>query len=168
MISEKKIAANRLNAKKSTGPRTQRGKSRASRNAWRHGWAAAKKGFSKDSVQVRCMAKAICAGHAVSAPLYEQAVIIAECEALLLGLRAARAAAIQRNRIIGSTPRPAGHQRQAVDSLPELVALDRYERRAFSRRKRAIRTFGAISIVTPFLGHDGGRMVTTEEQARVP
>jgi hypothetical protein len=36
-------------------------------------------------------------------------------------------------------------------ALPEVVSLERYERRALSRRKRAIRMFHAISIVAPFL-----------------
>src|SRR5579883_405567 len=39
-ISEKRLAANRENAKKSTGPRTQEGKSRSSRNAVKHGFRA--------------------------------------------------------------------------------------------------------------------------------
>jgi hypothetical protein len=37
MASERQIAANRRNASKSAGPRSQSGKSRASRNAYRHG-----------------------------------------------------------------------------------------------------------------------------------
>ena len=37
VLSEKQIAANRQNAKKSTGPRTISGKQRASRNSFRHG-----------------------------------------------------------------------------------------------------------------------------------
>ena len=36
-------------------------------------------------------------------------------------------------------------------ALPELVSLERYERRTLSRRKRAIRMFEAISIVAAFL-----------------
>src|SRR6476469_7335118 len=40
MASEKQIAANRMNAKKSRGPRSAGGKARASRNATRHGLAA--------------------------------------------------------------------------------------------------------------------------------
>src|SRR2546421_9490017 len=35
-ISAKKLAANRANSKKSTGPRTPQGKSRVSRNALKH------------------------------------------------------------------------------------------------------------------------------------
>jgi hypothetical protein len=41
MTSESKIAANRRNGRKSRGPRTAAGKSIASRNALRHGFAAA-------------------------------------------------------------------------------------------------------------------------------
>jgi predicted nucleic acid-binding Zn-ribbon protein len=39
-------------------------------------------------------------------------------------------------------------------ALPELVTLERYERRAMSRRKRAMRMFEAISIVAPFLSRE--------------
>jgi hypothetical protein len=37
MTTEKQIAANRLNARRSTGPKTAAGKRRASQNALRHG-----------------------------------------------------------------------------------------------------------------------------------
>src|SRR5262249_3675968 len=89
MTSQKKILTNRLNAKRSTGPRTSQGKARASSNAWRHGWAVGKTVAFAVSADVERMAKAICGDHA-SPALYEQAVIIAECEMVLLKLRAAR------------------------------------------------------------------------------
>ena len=40
MATDKQIAANRLNAQASTGPRTEHGKRRSRRNAFRHGLTA--------------------------------------------------------------------------------------------------------------------------------
>src|SRR6187551_2675487 len=40
MSSEKQIAANRANAKRSTGPNTSSGKARSRMNAWKHGLRA--------------------------------------------------------------------------------------------------------------------------------
>jgi len=50
MTSQRKIDANKRNAKRSTGPRTEIGKLRASRNAVRHGLAAK---FGTDEVDIR-------------------------------------------------------------------------------------------------------------------
>jgi len=48
MTSEKQVAANRENAKKSTGPRTAEGKARASGNAIKHGLTAKERVVLKD------------------------------------------------------------------------------------------------------------------------
>ena len=42
MSSEKQIAANRANARRSTGPNTSAGKARSRMNAWKHGLTAEK------------------------------------------------------------------------------------------------------------------------------
>jgi len=195
------------------------------------------------------MAKSICGEHACPA-LYEQAVIIAECEIVVLNLRAARVAAVKRHSIVGrklessnqlpgfsaneftfafeallggelhpvirlikrqtrtlravarmanadakvgakqsdradrkessppsatcshvSTQRSDEGQRatQVRDeldafqhALPELVSLERYERRAMSRRKQAIRMFEAISTLASFSLGDRGASQTAE------
>ena len=61
MSSERQIAANRENSKKSTGPRSRRGKWRASRNAARHRLAAVNFGDRRIcDDQVQRLAKAIC------------------------------------------------------------------------------------------------------------
>jgi hypothetical protein len=202
MTSERKILANRQNAQKSTGPKTTTGKSRASRNAVRHGLEGVNFGNPGYCAQVERLAKAICPG--ASDPFrYEQAVIIAEGQIFLARVRAARIAAIERVGKSGNTLLVPGNIRevtkllrlstkalcdatklmrnpakvqeyrdnliqsillsqvlqqeldkltpQACDeiervsrALPELLSLERYERRALSRRKRAIRTFDAL------------------------
>ena len=51
MVSEKQIAANRLNAQKSTGPRTARGKAKSSANALKHGLTAERAVVSGEDVE---------------------------------------------------------------------------------------------------------------------
>jgi hypothetical protein len=102
MTSERQISANRTNATRSTGPRTREGKSQASRNALRHGLAAADFGDSGVSGQVERLAKAICKDE--KDPFrYEQAVIVAESQIFLARVRAARIATIERHRKPGSS-----------------------------------------------------------------
>ena len=202
MTSERKILANRQNARKSTGPRTTTGKSRASRNAVRHGLERVDFGNPGYCVQVERIAKAICPG--ASDPFrYEQAVIIAESQMFVARVRAARVDAIERIRngsvgmlrpknfrtvteilrlsakamreatkTMGNAAKVQEHRASLIQSillsqvlhqeidkltpqtfdqterlsraLPELLSFERYERRALSRRKRAIRAFDAL------------------------
>src|SRR5215831_2578864 len=141
MTSDKKIAANRINAKKSTGPTSLRGKLQSSRNAWRHGLAAATNPEPTISTDVKRMANAICGNEHADPDLYDLAVTIARWQIVLLKVHAARIDAIERQPLI--------HPK--VDRLKRLVPgpstdeawelLDRYERRALSSRNRAIRMF---------------------------
>jgi len=114
--------ANKANAARSTGPRTRRGKARASRNALRHGLAALRPADHGDTMRI---AGLMCDPANLLA--HDQAVIIAECCALIARVRRARAAALERM------------------ALHELSALERYERRALSRRRRAIRALAALT-----------------------
>jgi len=52
MISERKLQANRANAKKSTGPRTARGKAYSSRNAQKHGLLSQASLFGPDGTPI--------------------------------------------------------------------------------------------------------------------
>jgi hypothetical protein len=154
MTSEKKIAANRANGKKSRGPNTVSGKLQSSRNAWRHGLAAAADAEPTASPAVKRMANAICGNEHGDPDLYDLAVTIARWQIVLLKVRAARIAAIERQRM---THPKLDHLKQLVPGLPTdevWASLDRYERRALSRRNSAIRRFQAISIVAPFLSRE--------------
>ena len=203
MASEKQIAANRINARKSCGPRTAAGKARVSRNALRHGLAALTHRGPRIFQQTERMAKALC-GADNDPFLFEHALIIAENEVLLRSIRMERIAAIERLRDSMAIPlaqgdngpamaeaksaearlasdeidkmmvqygfadlfhvpcdlleeappgpewRPSPQERDELGALleavPDLNKLDRYERRAWSRRKRALREFIAIKV----------------------
>ena len=138
VVSQRKVAANRANARRSTGPRTGRGKARASRNALRHGLAAISLANSPALPQIERMAKAIC-GAGATPWQYELALGIAEAEYIVLVVRAARAAVVQEGCDAGG----AGLEH----AISQLTKLDRYERRALSRRQRAIRSLVAASIL---------------------
>ena len=144
MTSERKIAANRRNSSQSTGPRTAYGKACARRNALRHGLAAIVVSESAISVEVDRLAALICSKDADPANR-EQALIIAEGNITLSRVRAARAAVLEQMSGVGAAPVPDALKsptRLRVTTgtyLGQLVRLERYERRAFSRRKRAMR-----------------------------
>jgi hypothetical protein len=208
MTSAKKIAANRANAKKSSGPRTEAGKQRASRNALRHGLSALRyKDYAIDA-EVEQMAKNIC-GDDTNLLLFEQALVIAESALWLRSVHKQKIAIIERlydpwlcslskgdlripmaelrsrqgqiayagysrlyhklhkqgeeiwafiqpgevkpnEPIARYEPLVERDEHEAIEeALPDLARLLRYERRALSRRKRALFEFVAIKLTDP-------------------
>jgi hypothetical protein len=154
MTSDKKLAANRLNAKKSGGPKTLSGKLQSSRNAWRHGLAAATNAEPALSTDVKRMANAICGDKHTDPDLYDLAVTIARWQIVLLKVRAARNATTEPLNTINPKAEDVEEFAPAVPSDEEGARLDRYERRARSARNRAIRMVEAITIVAPFLSRE--------------
>jgi hypothetical protein len=222
VTSARRLAANRENAIKSTGPRTGQGKSRSRGNALRHGFAAAH-GYQEVSEKVERLARELYKDDTDPFRL-EQAIIIAESQILITRIRAARIAAIEHMRksprpgelipggptteewaacmrdfrkgnfrramtlvdcsnpkyeafanvlLAGMTAKTARMRRQATReaermirarleetyrlapeeredaecvrrALPDLLGLERYEKRALSRRKRAILRFDQL------------------------
>ena len=148
MTSERKIAANRRNSSRSTGPRTAYGKARARRNALRHGLAAIGVSDSAIPVEIDRLAALIC-GKDAGPVIREQALIIAEGNITLSRVRAARTAVLEQMSGVAAAPArdalksPTRLGAMAGSYVRQLVRLERYERRAFSRRKRAMRAFSA-------------------------
>ena len=131
MASERQIAANRRNAKKSSGPRSAEGKAASRRNALRHGLAVAIRVIPAFQADVLTLARSL--SPAVN-DFDDAALIAAEAEIDLLRIRNYRAALMENLR---SEAAPL-----SADVLDQLNKLERYERRAFSRRNKALRAIG--------------------------
>ena len=126
MATEKQIAANRANAKRSTGPKTAAGRARSSRNAYRHGLSG---GMPLEDpalqAQVNLIAEALIAGQTSSMENSIAAAEFAEAQVKLLEIRKLRQAML------------TDLQSRDLQDFSRLAALDRYERLAHTRRRRA-------------------------------
>jgi hypothetical protein len=169
MISARKLRANRANSRRSTGPKTMAGRATAARNSRRHGLAIPVPSDPTLSAEVEAMAQMIAGSD--SPELIELARRIAEAEADVIRVRRARKELLSqtlsgsRGRPI--EPRRLRRRLALLDRTvptelsdalirteakeeqlkvlpffgPEFAIIDRYERRALSRRKFAIRAF---------------------------
>jgi hypothetical protein len=175
MTSERKINANRVNARASTGPKTAFGRARSARNAVRHALTISVHSDAFLSEEVEALAHEI-AGPDANAATLDLARQIAESQIELRRVRYARhqflsramgdphydsrASALNKLAVLrrllqkNAPDLPAPAVLEFVTSVPEgphklalilsqeaqqLRAMDRYERRALSRRKFAIR-----------------------------
>jgi hypothetical protein len=105
MASERQIAANRRNARNSTGPRSSAGKSRASRNAYRHGLSVSVGVSAPLAPRLEIRARKI-AGNSDDALTREAAREIVQAELDLAQVRRAKVAVIERARAVGPADRP--------------------------------------------------------------
>jgi len=128
MASEKQIAANRANAKRSTGPKTLVGKMASSRNAYRHGLSVPLRPDPATSAKIDAIALAL-AGEQASEDRFTSAVDYVRVQFELLRIRFMRAELMAKAEIgnIGA------------QELRRLAALDRPERYCLTRRRRASR-----------------------------
>jgi hypothetical protein len=133
MTSDRKAASNRKNAQKSTGPRSELGRRHSRSNALRHGLAIAIGSDPSFHEDINVLAKALMDDRGEQ-NVGEFALQAAEAEIDLLRIRKLRASRF--NAVFGgSEPKHDDHS----ELYEELAKLERYERRAFSRRKRALR-----------------------------
>ena len=126
MASEKQIAANRANAKRSTGPKTLVGKMASSRNAYRHGLSAPLRPDPATSAKIDAIALAL-AGEQASEDRLTAAADYVRAQLELLRIRSMRAELMAKVEIGNISPQ----------ELRRLAALDRPERYCLTRRRRA-------------------------------
>jgi hypothetical protein len=124
MASERQIAANRRNARKSTGPRSGAGKKRASRNAHRHGLTLSITSAAAYAKQLDKLARQI-AGDTEDPILLERARAIAQSELDLARVRRAKVALIERASAFGELESPRPSRVTASQLLRVLKAIVR-------------------------------------------
>ena len=191
MTSARQVAANRRNAKASTGPNTVAGKARTRRNALSHGLAAGLPSDPGTDAEVAALAAAFVGGPEQSPGVLARAREAAEAQLHLLRARAVRVGLINealanpatyrrqdpgrvekslvKELIAALTNSESGAFDQVIDDdapeipaseaerqarvferiAPDLERLDRYERRALSRRKRALRELEKLQDAGP-------------------
>jgi hypothetical protein len=121
MASERQIAANRRNARKSTGPRSGAGGKRASRNAYRHGLTLNITSTAAFAKQLDKLARKI-AGNTDDVITLDRARAIAQAELDLARVRRAKVALIERASAFGELDPP---QLTITQMIRVLNAFDR-------------------------------------------
>jgi hypothetical protein len=142
MSTSRQVAANRNNARSSTGPRTQRGRARASRNARRHGLSVAVVSDPRLSQRAEDLARDI-VGETARPAVLEMARRFAEAQIDLDRIRRARYQVCLLPLDEGTRSEPGAPEVELIvhDRARQLKSLDRYERRALARRRSATRAF---------------------------
>jgi hypothetical protein len=130
MTSTRKINANRANAQASTGPRTGQGKVRSALNAYRHGLSLSVTSNPVLAEQVEVLTRKF-VGNSTDPEIVQLAHEVAEAQIDLLRIRWARHDLLARDHGDGT----------GGEAAMQLIRLDRYEQRAWSRRKFAIRAY---------------------------
>jgi hypothetical protein len=126
MASEKQIAANRANAKRSTGPKTKKGRYASSRNALRHGLASPAQLNESISLNIETLAQTLL-HEGSSEDQVAAARRLAQVQLDLSRVRMVRATLIASLDLVHCK----------ADELRYLMVIDRYERIARAKRRTA-------------------------------
>jgi hypothetical protein len=145
--------ADPAHAKRGGGPRTIVGKAHSARNALRYGLSLPVLADPATAAEVDALARQMLP--ATDAEIGEHALAVAQAQVDLMRIRRARHDLIAATfaHLAGTAEEVGADLSAAPSPIPDLVvrlaAMDRYERRARSRRKFAIRAFNAARRSAP-------------------
>jgi hypothetical protein len=152
LIRTARADSNRRNARRSTGPKSAAGKAKVAKNALRHGLAIPARLDPALNREIEGFAELI-AGASAPAFLLDCAQRVAEAQIDLRRIRRVRLSAwskVETGELRRGAAAPEISQASPAGPAElntfakQLLRLDRYERRALSRRKAAIREFESI------------------------
>jgi hypothetical protein len=135
MATNRQIAANRRNGLLGRGPKTSAGKARSSRNALKHGLSIPVNRDKTLRRQIEVLARILVQSQAGN--VFWQARAAAEAELELVRARVELEAVLTRAGITAEWNGGPEQSTALIHVLPELQRLERYERRAFSKRRRS-------------------------------
>jgi hypothetical protein len=166
MMTARKIRANRQNARASTGPKSAAGKGRSSSNARRHGLAVPIWSDPALTADAAALAKHI-AGTNASQQVTAHARQVADAQIEVVRVRRWRhdlmdqrlsdlqlvdpnhvpACGLALAELRRDPEAPLKKALTLSELSPQLKSLDRYERRAVSRRNRAIQSLDTVRVL---------------------
>jgi hypothetical protein len=145
MASKRQRRANQKNARRSTGPQTAAGKANAAQNSFRHGLAADIRNNSTCSKDIEALAQHYWE-ETLNRHRFVDARTAAEAQFAINRVRQARVALIENAAVdqeTDSSVTGTDHDGQVFSAIfrvaEKLLQFDRYERRALSRRKKALK-----------------------------
>ena len=151
MTPPTKILPNQHKARANTHPKSATGKARSSANARRHGLAVPIWSDPTLAAEATELAKHI-AGAAASARVMAHAIEVADAQLEIVRVRRWRLDLMKAQRLsdLADSDGPDQKYKKALivaNLAPQLQSLDRYERRAVSRRNRAIQSLDAVRVL---------------------
>jgi hypothetical protein len=137
MATDRQIAANRRNGSLGRGPKTSAGKARSSRNALKHGLSIPVNRDKTLRRRIEVLARALAQSEAEN--VFGLGRALAEAELEVARARAALEAVLTRAGITAEWNGGPEQGAALIHVLAELQRLESYERRALSKRRRALR-----------------------------